>query len=82
MMPEDTNPSDSFPEFLEDLARGRATIPQWNQHVVGRKGDPRWERYRQVLAQQGLTLGQCAGIPFPPALQQLARQLRDELQDE
>lgn len=73
---------DAFLDFLQDLGAGRATIAGWNQFVATRPRqivDPELEFCRQELARQGLTIGQCAAIPFPPPLQQLARQWQQQL---
>lgn len=66
-------------DFLELLAGGNADIGHWNQAVMCRYQDPVTERARRKLADLGLAIGQCSAIPFPPALQLQAKQLRDEL---
>ena len=72
----------AFLSFLEELGAGRATIAAWNQFIATRPqniADPELEHCRQELSRQGLSIGQCAAIPFPPALQQLARDWQQQL---
>ena len=73
--------AEDFFAFLDRIAAGEASVEDWNQYAIAQYADLQLESARRRLIRASLSIGHCSAIPYPPALQLVAEQLRSELRN-